>query len=225
MEEKKERENGLPSFSDRFDMIVKSGSTRLKVGHHTYQIVCIIGQIEGHTLSEASQKVTKYEHLLPLLAMLEASEEIEGVLFLLNTLGGDVEAGLAIAELIASMKKKTVSLVLGGGHSIGIPLAVAAKTSMIVPSATMTLHPVRTGGTVITAPQAFDYLLRMQDRILDFLAAHSRARRDDLHTRMMRTDQMANDVGSVLSGKDAVECGLIDRVGGLAEALEALRSE
>ncbi len=225
MEEKKGRENEAPSFADRFDMIIRSGSTRLTLGGRAYQVVCIIGQIEGHTLSESSQKVTKYEHLLPLLAMLEASEEIEGVLFLLNTLGGDVEAGLAIAELIASMKKKTVSLVLGGGHSIGIPLAVAAKTSMIVPSATMTLHPVRTGGMVITAPQAFDYLIRMQDRILDFLSSHSRADREDLHERMMRTDQMANDIGSVLSGEDAVSCGLIDRVGGLKEALSALNEE
>ena len=224
MNDKEKREKNEPSFADRFEMITRSGSTRLSLDGHTYQAVCIVGQIEGHTLSEGTQKVTKYEHLLPMLAWLEASEEIEGVLFLLNTLGGDVEAGLAIAEMIASMNKRTVSLVLGGGHSIGIPLAVAADTSLIVQSATMTLHPVRTGGMVITAPQAFDYLIRMQDRILDFLSAHSRADRDDLHRRMMRTDQMANDIGSVLTGRDAVECGLIDRVGGLADALSALRA-
>ncbi len=222
MEEKKEREKNEPSLADRFDMIVKSGSTRLTLGGHVCQAVCIAGQIEGHMLAEQGQKVTKYEHLLPFLGALEACTEVEGVLFLLNTPGGDVEAGLAIAEMIASMKKRTVSLVLGGGHSIGIPLAVAAKTSLIVPSATMTLHPVRTSGMVITSPQAFDYLIRMQDRILDFLAAHSSADREDLHRRMMRTDQMANDIGSVLTGKEAVECGLIDRVGGLADALAAL---
>lgn len=209
-------------LQESFEIISRTGGIPFRVKDKQFYCLSIIGQIEGHTLSENTQKVTKYDHLLPTLVKLEADSAIDGILLLLNTLGGDVEAGLAIAEMIASMQTPSVSLVLGGGHSIGIPLAVSAKYSLIVPSATMTLHPVRTGGTVITAPQSFDYLIKMQNRILDFIAAHSHANRDELHARMMRTDQLANDIGSVLAGEEAVSCGLIDTVGGLGDAMTAL---
>ncbi len=183
--------------------------------------ISIIGQVEGHYISGDNQKTTKYEHLLPELVAAEQDPEVRGVLFLLNTMGGDVEAGLAIAELIASMSKPTVSLVLGGGHSIGIPLAVAARRSLIVPSATMTLHPVRINGTVIGAPQTYTYFRDMQKRITEFICSHSRAKAEDIEELMMRPDNMATDVGSVLCGSEAVEHGLIDRVGGLRDALSA----
>ena len=183
----------------------------------------IIGEIEGHSVLDASRKTTKYEHLLPLLFSLEEDEKVTGILFLLNTLGGDVEAGLALAEVIASMKKPTVSLVLGGGHSIGVPLAVAAKRSFIVPSATMTVHPVRTGGLVLAVPQSFDYLERMQNRIIRFVTEHSRVDEGTLRRMMTDTHTLANDIGTLLEGEDAVACGLIDGVGGLQDALAALR--
>ena len=183
----------------------------------------VIGQIEGHYVQENNQKTTKYEHLIPLLFALEEDEKIDGILILLNTMGGDVEAGLAISEVIASLDKPTVSVVLGGGHSIGVPLAVSAKRSFIVPSATMTVHPVRTTGTVISAPQSFEYLRDMQNRIVRFVVEHSHVRREYLEEVMMRTDQMANDIGSVLDGGMAVECGLIDGIGGISTALAALR--
>ena len=183
----------------------------------------IIGQIEGHYLLGESQKTTKYEHVIPLLVAIEESREKDGLLVILNTMGGDVEAGLAIAEMIASMKKPTVSLVLGGSHSIGVPLAVAAKRSFIVPSATMTIHPVRINGTVIGAPQTYNYFRDMQNRITDFITAHSRAEKRELDRLMMKPDEMANDIGSVLDGKQAVEHGLIDEIGGLDRALACLR--
>ena len=186
--------------------------------------VTVIGQVEGHTVLDGGQKTTKYDHLIPLLVSLEQDEKVEGILILLNTLGGDVEAGLAIAEVIASLRTPTVSVVLGGGHSIGVPLAVAARRSFIVPSATMTVHPVRTSGMVLGVSQSFDYLERMQNRILRFIASHSHIAEDELRARMLRTDELANDIGSVLEGKAAVECGLIDAVGGVAEAIDALRS-
>ena len=174
---------------------------------------------------DPSRKATKYEHLLPLLFSLEEDDEIKGILFLLNTLGGDVEAGLALAEVIASMKKPTVSLVLGGGHSIGVPLAVSAKHSFIVPSATMTVHPVRTGGLVLAVPQSFDYLERMQNRIIRFVTEHSRIDADSFRKMMMATDTLANDIGTLLEGEDAVKCGLIDAVGGLSDAIRVLKEE
>ena len=183
----------------------------------------IIGQIEGHYLLGESQKATKYEHVIPLLVAIEESRAKDGLLVILNTMGGDVEAGLAIAEMIASMKKPTVSLVLGGSHSIGVPLAVAAKRSFIVPSATMTLHPVRISGTVIGAPQTYNYFRDMQNRITEFITAHSRAEKSELDRLMMKPDEMANDIGSVLDGKQAVSCGLIDEIGGLDRALACLR--
>ena len=187
------------------------------------KVLSVIGQIEGHYILGEREKATKYEHILPLLVSVEESENISGLLILLNTLGGDVEAGLAIAELIASMSKPTVSIVLGGGHSIGVPLAVAAKRSFIVPSATMTLHPVRTQGLVLGVPQSFKYFSEMQDRIVNFICTHSRADKDTLKNLMNRTDQLATDIGSIVDGKEAVELGLIDAVGGLAEAIGEIK--
>ncbi len=185
--------------------------------------MCIVGQIEGHYLAGENQKSTKYEHILPRLVSLEEDEHTDGVLLLLNTMGGDVEAGLAIAELVSSMTKPTVSIVLGGGHSIGVPLAVAAKKSFIVPSATMTIHPVRISGTVVGAPQTFTYFRDMQERIINFICRNSRANPDTLRELMMRPDQIATDVGSVIAGEEAVKYGVIDAVGGLTDALSALR--
>ncbi|MBE6696575.1 MAG: peptidase S14 [Ruminococcaceae bacterium] len=202
----------------------KSGSTVISNSQESFYCISIIGQIEGHYLLNNNQKATKYDHLIPLLVSLEESEEISGILVMLNTMGGDVEAGLALSELIASMSKPTVSVVLGGGHSIGVPLAVSAKRSFIVPSATMTIHPVRTSGLVIGVPQAFDYLQRMQDRIISFITSHSNVDEGYLRKLMSDTSQLANDVGSVIDGKEAVKIGLIDSVGGLSDALEALRA-
>lgn len=183
----------------------------------------IIGQIEGHQIMPEDVKTTKYEHVLPMLAAIEESPEITGLLILLNTVGGDVEAGLAIAELIAGMSTPTVSLVLGGGHSIGVPLAVAAKRSFIAPSASMTIHPVRINGLVIGAPQTYEYLAGMQERIVSFVTAHSRISRRDYTRLMSDTRKLANDVGTILSGEEAVQCGLIDQIGTLSDALEYLK--
>ena len=185
----------------------------------------IVGQIEGHQLLPEDSKSTKYEHILPLLAAIEESPEIRGLLILLNTMGGDVEAGLAIAEMIAGMKTPTVSLVLGGGHSIGVPLAAAAQCSMIVPSAAMTVHPVRLNGVVIGVPQTYNYFARIQERIVRFVTEHSRVSREDYLRLMTNTDELANDVGSVLNGEEAVKIGLIDRLGTLSDALEWLHAE
>ncbi len=185
----------------------------------------IVGQIEGHQVLPEDAKATKYEHILPLLAAMEESPEIRGVLILLNTMGGDVEAGLAIAEMIAGMKTPTVSLVLGGGHSIGVPLAVAARCSMIAPSAAMTIHPVRLNGVVIGVPQTYNYFARIQDRIVRFVTEHSRISREDYVRLMTNTDELANDVGSILSGEDAVRLGLIDRLGTLSDALDWLHRQ
>ena len=182
----------------------------------------IIGQIEGHNAASDHTKTTKYEHVLPLLAKLEESEEVDGVLFLLNTVGGDVEAGLAMAELIAGMTKPTVSIVLGGSHSIGVPLAVAARRSFAVPSAAMTIHPVRMSGTVIAAPQTYSYFQRLQERIVAFVSGHSHISAEDFQALMLRKDDMAADVGSVLYGEEAVQAGLIDQVGGLSDGLQCL---
>ena len=203
--------------------IFKSGSVTAGVGSSAIHCLSIIGQIEGHYALGDGQKATKYEHLLPLLVSIEENEDVKGLLVVLNTMGGDVEAGLALSEMIASMKKPTVSLVLGGGHSIGVPLAVAAKRSFIVPSATMTIHPVRINGLVLGVPQSYRYLHDMQQRIVDFICRHSRIPKDRLEALMMTPDQMATDVGSILAGEEAVECGLIDEIGGLDAALAALR--
>ena len=183
----------------------------------------IIGQIEGHILLPPENKTTKYEHIIPLLASIEESRDIKGILILLNTMGGDVEAGLAISEMIAGMKKPAVSLVLGGGHSIGVPLAVSSKYSFIAPSATMTVHPVRFSGTIIGASQAFDYLNRMQERVVNFIVSNSKISEEELRKLLSETGEMANDVGSTLSGDDAVRCGLIDEVGSVSSAIEKLQ--
>lgn len=188
----------------------------------TIQCLSIVGQIEGHQLLPDDIKTTKYEHILPLIAAVEESEEIEGLLILLNTMGGDVEAGLAIAELIAGMKKATVSLVLGGGHSIGVPLAVAAKKSFIAPSAAMTIHPVRINGVVIGVPQTYEYFSRIQERIVSFVTSHSKVSREKYLELMTTTDELANDTGSVIYGEEAVKYGIIDAVGTLSDALSFL---
>lgn len=182
----------------------------------------IIGQVEGHSILAENIKTTKYEQIIPSLVSFEEDEDAKGLLVILNTAGGDVEAGLAIAEMIASMKKPTVSLVIGGGHSIGVPLAVSAKQSFIVPSASMTVHPVRMSGTLIGAPQTYDYLSRVQERILRFVASHSKISEARLSELMLVSDELASDMGSVLDGLQAVEEGIIDRVGGLSDALDAL---
>ena len=202
----------------------KDGSVVVKNSKGSIHCMSIIGQIEGHYISPETQKTTKYEHIIPLLAAIEESDEIDGLLVMLNTMGGDVEAGLAIAEMIASMSKPTVSIVLGGGHSIGVPLAVASKKSFIVPSATMTVHPVRFNGLVIGVRQSFEYMREVQARICDFICRHSKISADRLEDLMTNTDSMANDVGTIIGGNDAVECGLVDSVGGLSDAVSSLRS-
>ena len=189
------------------------------------QCLTIVGQIEGHQLLPEDTKTTRYEHILPLIAAIEESPEIRGLLILLNTMGGDVEAGLAIAELIAGMRKPSVSLVLGGSHSIGVPLAVAARRSLIAPSAAMTIHPVRVSGVVIGVPQTFNYFARIQERIVRFVTEHSRVRREDYLRLMTNTDELANDVGSVIYGEEAVQLGLIDSLGTLSDALDYLHRE
>ncbi|MBR2944209.1 MAG: ATP-dependent Clp protease proteolytic subunit [Clostridia bacterium] len=212
MEEKRNEE------LDKLEVIEKSGGVELDKIH----CISIIGQIEGHYALPDGQKATKYEHIVPLLVSIEQSEEIEGLLIVLNTMGGDVEAGLAIAEMIASMKKPTVSLVLGGGHSIGVPLAVSAKKSFIVPSATMTIHPVRVSGTIVGSPQTYYYFERMQGRIVSFVCSHSKISEEKFKSLMMATDQIATDTGSVIDGYEAVKSGLVDAVGGLSDALDCL---
>ena len=188
-----------------------------------FQCISIIGQVEGHYILPEGQKATKYEQIIPLLVDIEENDEIDGLLVSLNTMGGDVEAGLALAEMIASMTKPTVSLVLGGGHSIGVPLATAARYSLIVPSATMTIHPVRISGMVVGVPQSFRYMSEMQKRIVGFICNHSKARPEVINDLMMRPDQIATDCGSIIEGAEAVKYGIIDEVGGLDRALEILR--
>ena len=205
------------------DTIDRSASVAVRNGEEAIYCLSVIGQIEGHYYLPEGQKATKYEQLIPLLVSVEENGDFDGLLVILNTMGGDVEAGLALAELIASMTKPTVTLVLGGGHSIGVPLAVSGKHSFMVPSATMTLHPVRISGTVIGAPQTYRYFHDMQERILTFIASHSKAERDTLYQLMMRPDEIANDVGSILDGEEAVRLGLIDEVGGLDAALACLK--
>ena len=185
-------------------------------------ILTVIGQIEGHQVLPETVKTTKYEHVLPLLAGIEESEEIDGLLLLLNTVGGDIEAGLAIAEMVSGMKKPTVSLVLGGGHSIGVPLAVCTRRSFIAPTASMTIHPVRMTGMVVGAPQTYRYFNRIQEQIVDFVTANSGISPETFQEYMMATGEMATDVGTILYGRQAVECGLIDQLGSLSDALDCL---
>ena len=185
--------------------------------------ISIIGQIEGHMALSDQSKTTKYEHILPMLVNIEQSEKVKGFLLILNTVGGDVEAGLAIAEMVAGMRKPSVSLVIGGGHSIGVPLAVCTRKSFIVPSATMTLHPVRVSGMAINAPQSIDYLKEMQARVVRFVCEHSGLPSERFYQMLEAREDMANDVGTILDGDAAVACGLIDQVGGLGDALEEIR--
>ena len=202
---------------------LSTGSVLSQSEEGSFYCLSVIGEIEGHTSAEGGRKTTRYDHLLPLLFSIEESTDVDGVLLLINTVGGDVEAGMALSELIASMTTPTVSLVLGGGHSIGVPLAVAGKHSFIVPSATMTVHPVRISGTVIGAPQTYRYFHDMQERILTFVSTHSRTNKDTLASLMMKPDMIANDVGTILDGEEAVRMGLIDEVGGLDKALSCLK--
>ena len=202
--------------------IIDMGSTVVKNSRGTVHCLTIVGQVEGHTLLPDNLKSTKYEHVLPLLAALEQSEQVDGVLLLLNTVGGDIEAGLAIAELVAGMRLPTVTLVLGGGHSIGVPLAVCGKETFIAPSASMTIHPVRMSGTVIAAPETYRYFERIRERIVKFVAAHSHISEDRFRQLMLSSGDMANDVGSVLYGEEAVTMGIIDHVGSLSDALDSL---
>ena len=206
------------------DEIKELGSVTAQTPQGMIQCLTIIGQVEGHQVMPEDTKTTKYEHVMPLLAAVEESEEIKGLLILLNTVGGDVVAGLGIAELIAGMKKPTVSLILGGGHSIGVPLAVAAKRSFIAPSAAMTIHPVRLNGVVIGVPQTYNYFARIQERIVGFVTSHSNISRERYNELMLATDEIANDVGSVIYGEEAVSCGLIDSIGTLSDALDYLHS-
>lgn len=202
-----------------------NGIIPIENSKETFYCLSIIGQIEGHYILDSSQKTTKYDHVIPLLVSLEENEKVDGIIILINTLGGDVEAGLAIAEVIASMRKPTASVVLGGGHSIGVPLAVSADKSFIVPSATMTIHPVRTSGVVLGVPQAFDYLEKMQNRIINFITSHSKVKDETFRKLISRTDVLVNDIGSILDGNEAKECGLIDEVGGIKEALDYLKAQ
>ncbi len=202
----------------------KNGIVTIEGKRGKIKCLNIIGTIEGHNLADSGTKTTKYEHVLPELVKIEEDDEIEGLLILLNTVGGDVEAGLAMAEMISGMSKSTVSLILGGGHSIGVPLAVSADVSFISNSATMTVHPMRTAGVVIGVSQTFQYMMRMQDMIIQFITKNSNVNAETYKNMMLTTDEIANDVGTVLFGKKAVECGLIDKVGTLRDALDELYS-
>ena len=214
--------NKNPKDENQQNELTDLGADISKTNKGNIYTLTIIGQVEGHQVLPENVKTTKYEHVLPLLAGIEESDEIDGLLLLLNTVGGDIEAGLAIAEMISGMKKPTVSLVLGGGHSIGIPLAVCTKKSFITPTASMTVHPVRMTGLVIGAPQTFRYFQRIQEQIADFVTANSGISREQFEGYMMATGEMASDVGTILYGKEAVASGLIDRLGSLSDALSAL---
>lgn len=219
-EENKEKNNDCGDGSSAFE----TGSITVEKSGHFIHCLTIIGQIEGHFILPSQNKTTKYEHVIPQLVAIEESKEIDGLLIILNTVGGDVEAGLAIAELLSTMQTPTASLVLGGGHSIGVPLAVSCKKSFIVPSATMTVHPVRMNGTVLGVPQTLSYFEKMQDRIVNFVENNSKISAKDFRRLMMKTGELIMDVGTVLDGEGAVECGLIDELGGLKDALGFLES-
>ena len=220
MEEEKKNQ-----LEEEREQVREFGSALLEGRHGSIYTLTIIGQVEGHQLLPETVKTTKYEHVLPLLATIEESDDIDGLLILLNTVGGDIEAGLAIAEMIAGMKKPTVSLVLGGGHSIGIPLAVSAKRCMIAPTASMTIHPVRMTGVVVGAPQTYQYFNRIQEQIVDFVTANSSISREKFLKYMMATGEIATDVGSVVYGREAVQVGLVDQLGSVGDALAYLHQE
>ena len=217
----KNEEKGVDTRSEQ---IIEMGSITSARGKYVIHCLSIVGQIEGHFILPPQNKTTKYEHVIPQLVAIEQDPEIEGLIIVLNTVGGDVEAGLAIAELIAGMKKPTVSLVLGGGHSIGVPLAVSARCSFIAPSATMTIHPVRMNGLVLGVPQTLSYFDKMQERIINFITQNSNVSPDRLHDLMMQTGEMVMDVGTIIDGEQAVKEGIIDRLGSLSDAIEELYS-
>lgn len=210
------------SQQDTAENITEFGVTRIPTAKSSIQTLVIIGQIEGHVVLPSQNKTTKYEHVIPQLVAIEENPDIEGVFLVLNTVGGDVEAGLALAEMIGSLSKPTVSLVLGGGHSIGVPVAVAADYSFIAPTATMTVHPIRMNGLVIGVPQTYEYLDKMQDRVVNFVVQHSEISDQKFRELMSRTGELARDIGTVLVGKDAVDVQLIDAVGGVDDALKKL---
>lgn len=217
--------NNTESTEVRSTSDFETGSITVSKDGHFIHCLTIIGQIEGHYILPSQNKTTKYEHVIPQLVAVEESKDIEGLLIILNTVGGDVEAGLAIAELLSTMKTPTASLVLGGGHSIGVPLAVSCKRSFIVPSATMTVHPVRMNGLVLGVPQTLSYFEKMQDRIVNFVAGNSSISAEDFRGLMMKTGELVMDVGTVLDGEGAVACGLVDELGGLSNALDFLDRE
>lgn len=218
----KDTENLTNKMSSETNEIIKTGSVETTNSRGNIHCLNIIGQIEGHMILPPQNKTTKYEHILPQLVSVEENDKIDGLLVLLNTVGGDVEAGLAIAEMIAGMDKPTVSLVLGGGHSIGVPLAVSTDYSFIASTATMTVHPLRLNGVIIGVMQTFEYFRKMQERITDFIINNSKISEDDFKKLMLTTDEIANDVGTILFGEQAVKCGLINEVGGLHSALSKL---
>lgn len=223
-EEKQEQQTAADEGKNKeLNNLKEMGEGNIPQVKSNIHCLTIIGQIEGHVMLPPQTKSTKYEHVIPQLVAIEESKEIEGVLVILNTVGGDVEAGLAIAEMINSLSKPTVSLVIGGGHSIGVPLATSANYSFISPTATMTVHPIRMNGLVIGVPQTFDYFRKMQDRILSFVERTSRISKEKLLSLMQETDELLNDMGTILIGKQAVDVGLIDEVGGLKDALNKLK--
>lgn len=223
-EKNKNEKNVTEEKLDEAELAEKLGQTVAQNAKHLIHCLTVIGQIEGHYVLSEQNKTTKYEHIIPALVAIEQDRSVEGLLIILNTVGGDVEAGLAIAELISGMKTPTVSLVVGGGHSIGVPLAVSAKHSFIVPSASMTIHPVRMNGTVLGVPQTLSYFDKMQDRIVNFVLKNSNIKEEDFRRLMLNTEELVLDVGSVLEGEKAVELGLIDELGGLSDAMECLYS-
>lgn len=219
-----EQQENNEGDDNRSKMINELGETKVPEMTGDIHVLTVIGQVEGHLVMPPQNKTTKYEHIIPQLVAVEENPDIKGLLVILNTVGGDVEAGLAMAEMLASMRKPVVSLVLGGGHSIGVPIAVAARKSLIAPTATMTIHPIRMTGMVLGVQQSFDYLERMQDRVIGFITGHSKISDEQVRRFMMNTGELARDIGTVLAGEDAVKCGLIDEVGGLGDALRALHS-
>ncbi len=222
MENENEITNEQSSNESKEQGVFETGSITVENNGHFIHCLTIIGQIEGHYILPSQNKTTKYEHVIPQLVAIEESKDIEGLLIILNTVGGDVEAGLAIAELLSTMKTPTASLVLGGGHSIGVPLAVSCQKSFIVPSATMTIHPVRLNGLVLGVPQTLSYFEKMQDRIVKFVESNSKISSQDFRNLMMKTGELVMDVGTVLDGEGAVQCGLVDELGGLSDALDFL---
>lgn len=222
-EEKHQDQNQTDDVSEQ-ERITESGAVVTSNGRHTIHCLTIIGQVEGHYILPSQNKTTKYEHVIPSLVAIEEDPKIDGLLIILNTVGGDVEAGLAIAELVAGMKKPTVSLVLGGGHSIGVPLAVAAKYSFIAKSASMTIHPVRMNGLLLGVPQTLEYFQRMQTRITQFVTENSRMQADRFYELSMNTEELVMDIGTVLDGQKAVDEGLIDAVGSLSDAIAKLEA-